>query len=497
MALCSFNKNFHMFDITPVENLFIHEFMLKAPGDFVKAYLYGLKQCYHPHDSENSLEAFAHALGMETDAIQNAFHYWSRQGILSYTVDAKQRLHIEYINIKDVLYNRSLNPENNLYKYKDFNDNLQQIFESRLLTPQEYMKIYDWIETLGLPMEVVLMMIRFNLTQKGTKINLNYLDKVAESWIREGITTLQKAEEYIEAHQGHFRDTAAVLKYLGIHRLPSKAELALYRKWNDWGYSLNAILTACKETTKIQSPSFAYVDKILSALHKKGLTTSQEISGHHDTRESLQDRIKEVCLNLGYRENIPAPEHLEMYQRWVSELGMDHEVVLLACRQSVRKKHHTYEDLDRLLVNWAKNGLTDTKAIQQHLEQRKRMDNEILAVLSRAGENRGVTPTDRKLYLKWTETLNIPFELILQGAEYSVMAQNKLPFLNKILENWHSGGITTLSEAKADHARRKQAVDLIENTAQGTKKHLDFNKFSQRTYTEAELEHLFEDFENK
>lgn len=498
MALCSFNKNFHMFDSTPVENLFIHEFMLKAPGDFVKVYLYGLKQCYHPHDSENSLEAFAHALGMETSAIQNAFHYWSRQGILQYTVDAQQRLHIEYINIKDVLYNRSLNPENNLYKYKDFNDNLQQIFENRLLTPQEYMKIYDWIETLSLPMEVVLMMIRFNLSQKGTKINLNYLDKVAESWAREGITTLQKAEEYIEAHQSYFRDTAAVLKYLGIHRLPSKAEMALYRKWIDqWGYNLNAILTACKETTKIQSPSFAYLDRILLDLHKKGLTSSQAINGHQASRDSLQGKMKELYLNLGYRENVPAPEHMEMYQRWLGDFGLDHEVVLEACRQSVRSKHHTFEDLDRLLVSWVQKGLTDTKSIQRHLEQRKTMDNEILAVLSRAGESRAITPADRKLYMKWTKTLNMPFELILQGAEYSITAQNKLSYLNQILENWHNRGVTTLSEAKTEHARHKQALDLMVNAGQGTKKQLDFNKFSQRSYTEAELEHLFEDFEKK
>ena len=40
MPLCKFSENFQMFDITPVENLFIHEFMLKAPGDFVKIDLY-------------------------------------------------------------------------------------------------------------------------------------------------------------------------------------------------------------------------------------------------------------------------------------------------------------------------------------------------------------------------------------------------------------------------------------------------------------------------
>jgi ABC-type dipeptide/oligopeptide/nickel transport system permease component len=119
MSLCTFSNNFQIFDVTPVENLFILEFMLKAPGDFVKVYLYGLKQCYHPNASENTLEAFSHALGLEKTLIQNAFHYWSRQGILSYSEDQEHGLQIQYYNIKDVLYNHSLNTEKDLYKYKD------------------------------------------------------------------------------------------------------------------------------------------------------------------------------------------------------------------------------------------------------------------------------------------------------------------------------------------------------------------------------------------
>ena len=41
MAMCSFADRFSMFDVTPVENLFIEEYMLRAPGDYVKVYIYG------------------------------------------------------------------------------------------------------------------------------------------------------------------------------------------------------------------------------------------------------------------------------------------------------------------------------------------------------------------------------------------------------------------------------------------------------------------------
>ena len=48
MAMCSFSDPFSMFDVTPVENLFIEEYMLRAPGAFVKVYIYGLRLCSHP-----------------------------------------------------------------------------------------------------------------------------------------------------------------------------------------------------------------------------------------------------------------------------------------------------------------------------------------------------------------------------------------------------------------------------------------------------------------
>jgi len=496
VSLCTFSDNFQIFDVTPVENLFILEFMLKAPGDFVKVYLYGLKQCYHPHDSENSLEAFSHALGLEKAVVQNAFQYWSRQGVLSFSEDQEHGLQIQYHNIKDVLYNRGLNTEKDLYKYKDFNHNLQQVFDTRLLTPQEYMRIYDWIETLNLPMEVVLMMIRFYITKMGSKATINYLDKVAESWAKDGINTLQKAEEFIESTDATFKDTCAVLKYLGIHRTPSKAELDLYRKWQQWGYSLNAILAACRETTKIQSPNMGYLDKIVSSLNKLGLHSTQEISQYFKIRDSSQDKIKEVLFQLGCKDVSPTPEHAAMYRHWVEECSLDHSVILLACRQCARKKSHTFEDLDNLLKAWAQNGLTSQDEIRSYLSKRKALDNEIRAVLERAGESRGITPADRRLYKQWLEDWKISFELVLLAAEYSEMAENKLPFINKILSSWHSRGITTLEEARADHEQHLLGKGQeTASPAKGLKKQLDFNKFPQRNYSEEELEHLFESFE--
>ena len=41
MSFCTFQDAYALFDCTPLENLFIQEYMLRAPGDHVKVYLYG------------------------------------------------------------------------------------------------------------------------------------------------------------------------------------------------------------------------------------------------------------------------------------------------------------------------------------------------------------------------------------------------------------------------------------------------------------------------
>jgi DnaD/phage-associated family protein len=486
-----------MFDITPVENLFIQEFMLKAPGDFVKVYLYGLKQCYCKDCAENSIDSFARALDLEPDVVKNAFHYWERQGILKTTISEDEKFAVEYYNIKDILYNRDINNEKVLYKYREFNQNLQHIFDKRLLTPQEYLKIYDWLEVLQLPKEVVLMMIRFYLSKKGPKTSINYLDKVAEQWAKDVINTLQKAEEYIESCESYYQDTSAVLKYLGIRRPPSKAELELYKKWNTkWEFSLNAILQACRETTKTSSPNLGYLDKILENLHTLNLKTPQEIQEYLKIRENMSGKVKAVLFELGYRDTTPTPEHQAFYIKWTTQWKLQHDIIILACKHCVRKKLNTsFESLDAILKQWIDNGLRTKEDIKEYLKRKQKLNTEIQIVLDRAGEQRPITAAVRKLFNRWVKDWNMPYDLVLQAAEYSIAAENKLAFMNKILYNWHSNNIRTINEARTDHERHLKGLYVV-GRSNPLKKQVDFGKFEQHSYTDEELESLFEDIEN-
>ena len=162
----------------------------------------------------------------------------------------------------------------------------------------------------------------------------------------------------------------------------------------------------------------------------------------------------------------------------------------------MRKNLNTsFESLDTLLKQWIDNGLRTKDDIKDYLKKKQKLNAEIQAVLDKAGEQRPITAAVRKLYNRWTKEWEMSYELVLLAAEYSVAAKNKLSFMNKILYNWRNGNIKTADEARAEHERHLKGLYVVgENKP--LKKQVDFSKFEQHSYTDEELEFLFEDIEN-
>lgn len=270
--LCSLAKQHAMHNTTPVENLFILEYMLKAPSDYVKVYVYALMQCYYPSYADSGAAEFARALGMEEAVVNDAFAYWLRQGILRKVGDEPPRY--EFDNVYDSLLEGKSVKEVKLYQRAELNSRIQALFGKRYF--RDFDKVYDWIEVFGLPEDVALRMIEYCISLKGPSVRINYLDTVARDWANSGVGTLEEAEAKILDFSLQTSEARKVLTHIGINRLPSVDEYKLYEKWSAWGYSLELIKLACSDMTRIQKPNFAYVNKILTSWHEAGVATREE-----------------------------------------------------------------------------------------------------------------------------------------------------------------------------------------------------------------------------
>jgi DNA replication protein DnaD len=358
MALFEFANQYTMFDVTPVENLFIQEYMLRADGDFVKVYIYGLMQCYHPVHSA-SLSTIARDLGLEESRVENAYGYWERLGLVRRVADNPPQY--AYQNLKQMTLMRAQD-DDGLYRYADFNKSLQAQFgPDRLLHPQDFEKVYDWIEGLGLPEPVVLMLVSAQMRLRGKKFAFKSLDGEARKWAEAGVKTIADAEDMLRTYTEEYAAIRAVYKKLGKRHAVSEPDAALYHKWTkDWGFDQATILAACEETSK-GVPTFGYVNGVLERMHLEGLRDEAALKAG----QALDKATKALLEALGMRGTAPSDDTRALRARLLAE-GFDPATLILAA-QRVARKGGKLDALVRTLDIWKAAGALSLEAAQAYL----------------------------------------------------------------------------------------------------------------------------------
>ena len=132
--------------------------------------------------------------------------------------------------------------------------------------------IYD---KLGFTVELMEYLIEY-CVNNGHK-SLRYMEKVAISWAKENIITVEQAKANTNLYN---TKCYPVLKAFGLNgRNPGESEKAFIVKWtNSLGFSMDIILNACDRTIQtIHQPSFEYADSILTNWSKQGVQRLDDI----------------------------------------------------------------------------------------------------------------------------------------------------------------------------------------------------------------------------
>jgi len=360
MQLFGFADKYAMFDATPVENLFIQEYMLHADGEFVKVYLYGLMQCYHPARGA-TIESIARDLEMQPSRVENAFAYWERIGLLRRISDNPPSY--AYVNLKQTELMRAKD-DDGLYKYADFNKSLQAQFGAdRLLHPQDFERVYDWIEGLGLPEEAVLMLVSGQIRARGKKFPLKAIDGEARKWAEAGVRTISDAEEMSRTSTERYAQVRLVYKKLGRRFTVSEPDEALFVKWTqEWGFDIATILEACDETTK-GVPTFAYLNGILERMYNEGIRDGKALKAGQKRDED----VKALLRSLGMAGTSPTDDSRSLLDGFLGD-GFERETIALAATR-VARKGGKLDALQKTLAIWKSEGALTLPAAQAYLER--------------------------------------------------------------------------------------------------------------------------------
>ncbi|MHB1314956.1 MAG: DnaD domain protein [Christensenellales bacterium] len=461
---------------TPVDNNFIKHYMPEAPDGFVKIYLYALFLSFHQQDE--SLEQIAAALSVSPEELMGALGYWENLGLL--TVIRGEELQVQ---LEPVIAEKPIQ----VYGAAHYVAELRELFAPRDLSAAAIARIHEWTDVYGLPQEVVLILVSHCLDHRGKRVSIEYMDKTARTWADEGVFTKEDALQRIEKTEKSSSSAAYILKHLSIYRLPTKDELDLIEKWQQkWGFSLSAILAACRETTKSSSPNMAYLDKILYNLHQNSCKTTQQVSVFLTDRNALSDRLKELLYLLGQKGR-PTNQNQEQYENWL-EMGFSYDAVKRACSYIASKGGHSFSAVDQLLHSLGDLELFTPSQLQERFAYLDQLDEDVKVIYQRLSMQQSVSQTHREAYERWAYELGMPFEVILLAAEYSRFAANKFAFLNKLLLSWHEKKVATVSAARKDYESGQKAFGTQGRSAADKPQH----NYMRHDYDIDQLEKLFE-----
>lgn len=450
-GLFSFDDQYTMFDVTPVDNLFILEHMPGAQGDHVKVYLYGLMQCYHPQDS--SIEQMGQDLSMTEEEILAAYRYWERRGLVHRISD--QPPAFRYVNAKKLMFIES--PSDPVYNA--FAQAVHSLFDNkRTVSGNEINRFYEWVEQMGLSQEVVLRLLQRLIELRGPKFSFKAAEKCAVELAEAGARCAEDVDEVMDRDKKVLEGSREVLRQFSLYREPSKAEMNLYRKWiAEWKYTKEAIIAACDETTNSKQPSFKYLDGILRDKREKitGKTiTLQQVEKNRKVRQSVEEPLRRLLAVLNKPGLTVNEETMAIYTE-MRTLYED-EIILLAGRDCARRQC-SFEDVLKTLKYWSKKGFKTAQQIEDYMQQ-VRQSNEFLDQLYAVwGKPSQTSPANRALVCKWVEEWSFTQEMIIACAAFAKEAERPMAYLNGVLDNFRKQGIFTPEAAVEAHEAQKPA----------------------------------------
>lgn len=301
---------------TPVENIFINDYMPMANGTYVKVYLLGYK---YAKDNDDKLcvnnESISRHLNIPLSDVLKAWDFWEQKGIIikHKKEDADEYDYkVEFLNLKQLyiknnyMLKTQANPAKNTKVYTCTVEDLvesnkipsiQEMFLSidyivrRQLVPNEKRKILEWLYNYNMNPEVIVKAFFYAVEKKG-KRNINYVEGIVRNWYDMGITNLDALEKHTKTQDERFYNYDRIMKSLGFSsRIPSEAEIKVIDKWFDeWKFTMEVILKACENTKKTSNPSVNYIDGILSKWRKKGITTVEDVIEKDKPQVAVQSK---------------------------------------------------------------------------------------------------------------------------------------------------------------------------------------------------------------
>jgi len=373
---------------TMVPNIFIDKYMPEAHGDFVKVYLYLLRNV-SAQGTELSISALADRFENTERDILKALYYWEDKKLLDIEREPDGELRAVHIKFPEKAEDKTATPKEVLREsvqgtavssqvlaqappqeisQDEISQNsvktsfqvfprpvytMEQITQmqqdrqvnwllknvesylKRLLKPDDVQLVLYLYESLNFSPELILYLYEYCISMN--KTHRSYIEAVALNWNRDGIYTVEQAAL---AGKQYRKEYYTVANALGVSRQLADAQCAFIEKWlHHWKMPLEVVLEACKRTAlQAQTPDFRYADRILKSWYEAGIVTLADIKKADDAYEHVTwKKIQDQRTTTGRKTASSNRFHsFEQHQYSREDIDEQERVLLRKSSQKVR-----------------------------------------------------------------------------------------------------------------------------------------------------------------
>lgn len=284
---------------TPVDNIFINDYMPMANGTYVKVYLLGFK---YASDKDYKIEltnkSIAKHLDIPLEDVLNAWDFWEEKGIIKKEKTEDVNYKVLFLNLKQLfIKNNLMNLKKDLPKTNQVSKpSPQDLIEAnqipiinkmfnnidymmrRQTTPLEKQQVLGWIQSYNMNPDVIEKAFSYGVEKKG-KRSINYVDGIIKNWYDMGLTNIDAVMEYFKTADEVYYRYMRVMKALGLsHKGITEGDLKLVNKWfDDYNFSIDLVLKACESSSKVSQVSVSYIDAIINSWNEKGIKSVEDV----------------------------------------------------------------------------------------------------------------------------------------------------------------------------------------------------------------------------
>lgn len=290
-------KDYFLLD-TSVENMFINEYMISAPGEYVKVYLFALM--YADLGETISNEMIAKHLNIEHEDVLKAWTYWENMGVIRkifHEGGSKFDYGVEFVMLKGQLYGTETKPKgvfekgiNAMMADEDIKAMFSDIEKTlgRILSSTEVRQINAWISDYQTPPELIAYCFEYCASKK--KASIKYVEAVVKNWTQQGLRTAVDVEKYLSEADKRQYEHRRIFQALGFNRNATEEERRIIDRWfGELGFTMDKVLEACSRTAGISNPNINYVNKVLESWYREGAgsgngkeISTSEIMGYYE-----------------------------------------------------------------------------------------------------------------------------------------------------------------------------------------------------------------------